>query len=469
MTAAVEDVKNVPINPEELANFLTEDLRADVANDPVKMATLLASYGEKFAAKYKETEAEKNAKFELQITEFLEKHDSQVGARFKPGQVAAGLRKERTNGLKGFDKGQIHNKKAPGAAFDADFGDDVQQFFRMAYARPEQMKDHAELIAMRQKHAQISNAASSTVPSDGGFLIPEILRTEIMQLALESSIVRQRATVIPMDSLKVPIPTVDETSRVSNIYGGIQFMWIAEGGPGVDTSAKFGQVTLDAKKLMGYAGIPNELWKDSPAFAAWFGQKFPGGWSWFEDISYLTGDGVSQPLGILNAPGAVKTTRSGGTGTATLSYDDVVKMYMRMYPSSVKNAEWVASFDVVPALMELTFTPSGGTTPVPVMLWQPNAAGVPTATILGRPITFTEKVPAFGTAGGGDLAFLDFSEYLIGDRQAMSLESSTEYLFGVDKTAFRVIGRVDGQPWLPSAITPHNGSANTLSTYVILD
>lgn len=458
MTAA----QTIPSNPDELANYLTDDIRADLANDPVKMAEFLDGYRDSFLAKHRDTDQEFKAALEIGLVDWAEKNGVETGKGFKPGRAVESI---RTGGLLGKrNKGQVYNASAPGAAFDKDFGGDVAKFLQMSHARIDSLRNRDELYAMRQKHADIMNAASSTVPSDGGFLIPEIFRSEIMQLALEDSIVRSRATVIPMESLKVLIPTVDETSRQSSIYGGVQFTWLSEGASGVDTSAKFGQVTLDAKKLMGFAGIPNELVKDAPAFAAWFGAKFPGAIGWFEDISMINdGDGTDKPLSILKGAGAVKVTRTTGSH---IVYADIVQMYSQMYPSSHKNAVWVASHDTFPELAKLSFSPNG-TSYVPVMLWQPNAVETPAATILGRPVIFTEKVPALGATG--DLMYVDFSEYLIGDRQAMSVESSTEYMFGTDKTAFKFIERVDGRPWVQSPITPHNGSANTLSPYVVLN
>jgi hypothetical protein len=49
----------------------------------------------------------------------------------------------------------------------------------------------------------------------------------------------------------------------------------------------------------------------------------------------------------------------------------------------------------------------------------------------------------------------------------MQMSTSTEFKFGNDKTAMRLIERVDGTPWVKSAITPRKG-ANTLSPFVKL-
>jgi hypothetical protein len=49
----------------------------------------------------------------------------------------------------------------------------------------------------------------------------------------------------------------------------------------------------------------------------------------------------------------------------------------------------------------------------------------------------------------------------------MTASSSTDWKFGNDQTAFRIIQRVDGRPWIKSAITPKNGG-NSLSPFVEL-
>jgi HK97 family phage major capsid protein len=98
-------------------------------------------------------------------------------------------------------------------------------------------------------------------------------------------------------------------------------------------------------------------------------------------------------------------------------------------------------------------------------IWLNNGVQGPPMTILGRPVIFTEKAPKIGDAG--DINLIDFGFYLIGDRQVMSAMSSPHYKFGNDMTAFRIIERVDGRPWLQSAITPKNNGAQ-LSAYVKL-
>jgi hypothetical protein len=156
-----------------------------------------------------------------------------------------------------------------------------------------------------------------------------------------------------------------------------------------------------------------------------------------------------------------------------------------MWPASLGNAVWICSPDALLALMQLAVTPLpttgitavGGVAP-PGWLTSDQAMGYPGGgngdgvnyRLMGRPLIVSEKMPsnATGTTNGG-LAFVDLDYYLLGDRQTMQIASSDEYLFANDQVAFRVIERLDGRFWLQSAITPENGSTNTLSPLVILN
>jgi len=108
---------------------------------------------------------------------------------------------------------------------------------------------------------------------------------------------------------------------------------------------------------------------------------------------------------------------------------------------------------------------SVGTGGAPVMLTNNGISDAMPMSIWGRPVIFTEKANTLGTAG--DISFVDLSYYLIGDRMQMQTSASEHYLFGNDKVAYRFIQRLDGRPWLNTAITPQN-AGNTLSPFVNL-
>lgn len=346
----------------------------------------------------------------------------------------------------------LYNKAALGAKVDGLF-DTSGEYFRAIW-RSNPDKNTPEMTA---KLEQLRNFGS-TVPSDGGFLIPETLRSELLSVALENAVVRPRARVVPMDTLRVPFPAIDSTSNVSSVHGGIVGYWTEEGAAMTESQARFSRVVLDAKKLTAFTKVPSELLADSLiSLSALIDQLFPEALAWFEDVAFLTGDGVGEPLGVLNGSAAISVSRTASGND--IEFTDVVNMYARMLPSSLSRAVWLASPSTFPSLAQLALTRGTDGIASPAM-WMTGgqAIGSPPMSLLGRPVIFTEKVPASGSAG--DLSFVDFGFYLLGDRQVMQAKQSEERYFETDEVAFRVIERVDGRPWLQSAITPQNNGSS---------
>lgn len=351
--------------------------------------------------------------------------------------------------------------KALGAKFKAeDYGDTLAQFLidisPKAYMTQE-LSDRREAL----KNA----AASSGEPASGGFLVPEAFRAELLQLSLESSVVRPRARIVPMETSRVIYPYIDDTSHASNVFGGVQGFWTPESGQMTDVAATFGRLALEAWKLTAFANVPNELIADSAvSFEAFIRSTFPQALAYFADVAFLSGNGAGQPLGILtDGNGArVSVAKEGGQAADTIVWENIVKMYARMLPQSLGSAVWVVSPDVFPELATMALSVGTGGGPV----WLNNGVGGPPATILGRPVVISEKVENLGDQG--DINFIDFGYYLVGDRQAMTVSSSEHFRFQNGETSFKFVERLDGRPWLQNALTPRNGGP-TLSPFVTLD
>lgn len=437
----------IPVNADELQEILNDPKRLkNIAEDPSDFKEFIQNYVNASLKNDRGVLDQVREQAEATAIDFLRKNGIDNLRNIDMTGVNSRAARKRS---------QLYNKDAIGAKYDdafKSFGDMLFNVRKAEYRSPE----------LSKKLESLKNDLSSVKPSDGGFLIPEVLRSEILQTALETAIVRSRAVVIPMDSLKVPIPSLDSTSNVSSIFGGIVGSWTEEGASLTESQPRFGRVVLEAHKLSLYTEVPNELVQDAiAAFNAFIDTMFPQAIAWFEDVAFFLGTGVGEPLGFMNAPARIQVTRAGG-GNA-IDWADVVGMYSRMLPQSINRAVWITSPDSLPSIFQLT---NGG---YPVFLGSGLATGGtdgPPMTLLGRPLLISEKAAASGSAG--DLNFVDFGMYLIGDRQAMSVRQSEEYRFQNDLTAFRVIERVDGRPWLASPITPKNGSANTLSPFIQL-
>ena len=315
----------------------------------------------------------------------------------------------------------------------------------------------------RQGVPEILKVFSEGVGAEGGFLVPEEFRAELLMMALETAVVRPRARVIPMGSLTLRMPAIRDTSHATSVFGGVQASWLGEAAS-VSTVREptFQQITLTARKLTGYTRASNEIAQDSAiSIEAIIGTLFPAAIAYFEDEAFINGTGAGQPLGIINADALISVAKETGQSATTLVYENLVKMFSRMMPQSMNRAVWVMHPDTFPQLAVLSLSVGTGGSAV----WLANAANGAPATILGRPIVFSEKCQTLGTAG--DIYFVDFGYYLIGDRMALQMASSPHVQFNTDETVWRFTQRVDGRPWITSALTPRYGT-NTMSPFVAL-
>jgi HK97 family phage major capsid protein len=456
----------IPTDPAEMEAFL---------NDRRKLSDVMAS-GQfpELIRTYVDQQKKADETLSAQVKEQVQATMAQF-LRDNPDAVA---RPPLTGGAHNFDspelrdssvrnsatarKQGLYSKNAVGWSVN-DLFDRPADMLRAMAPQRDGFRNGKELSEKLAKVQEVQNAFGTNVPADGGFLIPEVMRSDLLMLALESALIRPRATIIPMETQRTLIPAVDATSNVSTLFGGIQVFWVDEGTAPTESSAKFSQVVLDAKKLMAYCTAPNELVADASAFNAFLSTALPKAIAFEEDYRFMQGTGVGEPLGFVSCAGAVTASAVSGQGAGTIIADNLAAMFARMLPSSLMDAIWLCDIGAFPqlALMAVQGT-LGNSTPV----WMNNGViGAPPATIYGRPVYFTEKLPALGTTG--DIMFVDPSFYLIGDRQTMQASASTDFLFSSDRTAYKIIERVDGRPWVQSPITPKNGG-NTLSPFVQL-
>ncbi len=351
------------------------------------------------------------------------------------------------------------NDSAPGAGLNGKTGS-ISNFFQTALRQGSALSTEGR--ALRE---EIMNYTSNT-GEGGGFLIPEEWRSEIFSgPAIAEAVVRPRATVIPMNSNTLHFPAVDFSTEVGEILGGIVCYWMDEDGTIPDTSAMFAQIELVARRLAAAAVIPNDTLKDAGALDAWVRSMLPVAIREFEDRAYLKGNGVKKPLGALtNHPSMIVAGDESGQ-TSGITWNNVLAMFSRALPESYSRMVWVASPDTLPEIMTMALpVGTGGSA---VMVGPGNGDEPPAVTLLGRPIVWSRKAPAtLGTQG--DLSLADFKYYAIGDRQDVRLDTSEHAMFLQDKTVFKVIERVDGQPLLLNPLTPENGGP-TLSGFVQLE
>ena len=338
------------------------------------------------------------------------------------------------------------------------------------YAKQVFLKDTKGEVSDTMKKWIASKEATGmgeAIESDGGVLSPAMFSRQLLATPIEDAIVRPRAQFIPMESNSVEIPAIEASSHASSLYGGVLAYWVDEGTSGTASKPAFGKITLKLNKMLVLAYVTSELLEDSvisleTLLPTLFGRAI----AYQEDDKFLSGAGAGCPLGIYNSPAKISVTKETGQAATTIVTENILKMYSRMHPASVNSAIWVAHNDTFPELASLTIAVGTGGNSVGILREQV-IQGVPVFTLLGRPIMFTEKAATLGTVN--DIAFVDFSQYIIGGKSAggSTVNTSIHLKFDQDETAFKVRLRTDGQCWWKSALTPKNGS-NTVSPIVLL-
>lgn len=330
-----------------------------------------------------------------------------------------------------------------------------------SWADPDEPK-HTQQFNM-QSGFQEKATMIEGIGARGGFLVPTEYLPQLQALDPMINIVRTRATVIPMRRRTIQIPVLDQTSTTAgdgHWFGGVHAYWTEEQGTKTQSDPTFRQAQLTAHKLICYTRSSDELLDDSAIGLDAFLRGplgLTGAISWWEEYAFLQGTGAGQPLGVINAGATINVAASANPPAPATLFIDLVNMLEHFLPGA--RGVWVINQSHMSDLLTMN-GPAGNAS----YLWGNASAGQPN-TLLGWPVIWSEKLPAPGTAGSILLA--DFRYYLIGDRQATTVESTNIERFQYDETSWRAVHRVDGQPWLSTWFTLQDGTA-TVSPFVIL-
>jgi HK97 family phage major capsid protein len=302
----------------------------------------------------------------------------------------------------------------------------------------------------------------------GGYLIPPEFRSNLMLAVTQMNEILPRCTGVPMKSTMIKIPYVngfDESGAL--VYGGIQWKWLDELATKTETRPKFGQITLELKKIAGLAYASDEILEDSPmSMENILRNGFRDGLNFALNNVFIRGSGAGQPLGILNAPCLVSVAKEDGQLAATIMFENIVNMYSRIHDTS--GAIWLANQNTLPQLAAMSLAVGTGGAPV----WLPagGISGAPYDTLMGKPLIWSKHCSTLGTVG--DIILADWSQYLVGQKAGQGADgkydTSIHLKFDADQTCFRFVFRIDGQPWWPTYLTPPQATGSTLSPFVVL-
>jgi len=311
-----------------------------------------------------------------------------------------------------------------------------------------------------------ATGAGASTPTDGGYLIQKDVMTDLTDKSFggDEVLSRVRKFGCGPNSDGLTMNLVDETSRVSGSrWGGVQVYYGAEADAATATKPKFRQTKWELKDVIGLMYATNRLLADAGMLGTVFTEAFASEIRFFVGDAIINGVGGGQILGVLNSNALVSVAKETGQAAATIQFENINKMWSRMWARSRGNAVWLINQDCEPALDSMVVPV--GTGGVPVYLPAGGLSGSRLATLKGAPVIPTEFNPTLGTVG--DIMLVDPSQYLLIDKGGLQSDSSIHVRFVNNEQTFRFIYRVDGRPLWNNALTPAKGSA-TLSPFVAL-
>jgi HK97 family phage major capsid protein len=293
------------------------------------------------------------------------------------------------------------------------------------------------------------------VGSDGGYAAPPEVTSEVADAILGEETVfgRTDRQSVTRNSIVVPVDAAPP-------WAAPQPQWEGEGHPLATMKLVLNGEALKLHKMSVLIPVTNELYEDATGLGAYLRRAIPERFDFKLTDALLSGTGVGQILGVLNAGAKITQTKEGAQAAGTVAYANLTKMWNRLYGPSRKTAVWLIHPDAELAMQGLT-TPGGE----PVIVYPPDA---PYGYIFGRPAFVTEAAKAIGTEG--DIVLMDPRSYFSATRHPEGVKNdvSMHLWFDYDASALRFTMRVGGQPWISAPFQRRNGGT-TVSTIVTLE
>jgi HK97 family phage major capsid protein len=257
------------------------------------------------------------------------------------------------------------------------------------------------------KLAEAHRRAMTLTDAAGGFLVPFTLDpTIILTNAGSANPYRQVSTVKTI--------TTDTWNGVSS--AGVTAEWLGEASQAADASPTFAQPSITPKKAAAWVQGSFEVLADS-GFGAEVGPLLADAKDRLEATAFTTGNGTSQPKGVITAVSAVSGSVVNSATTDTYAVADVYAVEQALPPRYrlTGSPSWMANKAIINKTRQ--FDTAGGSS-----FWANLGMGQPEQ-LLGAPIYEASAMDGVINAAAENYSLLlgDFRNYYIVDRVGMTM------------------------------------------------
>lgn len=307
-------------------------------------------------------------------------------------------------------------------------------------------REGAVAVAESWGHSNLFAQQSGLNGPAGGFLIPEDVSGEIIELLRPASVVMSFGPrIVPMDNGNL---------TMNRINVGTTATYIGETQDAPATGVQFGQIKLSSKKLAALVPISNDLLQSASTQAdAIVRDDLVMSLATRMDLAFIRGSGTQfSPLGMRNQlTGTAFATSNVLAANATVNLvnvtSDLSRLELALLQANIPMTRpgWIMAPRTMMYLMNLR--DGNGNYAFPEM-----QGGL----LRGKPYRTTTNVPT--NLGGGsnesELYLADFAHVLVGEQNGIELAISTEAAyrdasnnlqasFSRDETVVRAIAKHD--------------------------
>ena len=261
-------------------------------------------------------------------------------------------------------------------------------------------------------------AMSEGSTSAGGFLVPTILSSQIVDMVRnQSRVLEAGATIVPMENRTLDVP---------KWVGDPTAAWHTENAAISPSDATLGKVTLTAQALASNVEVSWELLEDAPGVANELRDAFAAVFALRLDLAALYGSGTPpEPRGVKNTSG-INTASMGANGAALTNYDPLIDAVGRLQDNNEEPTGVVYAGRTARALAKLKDSQLQPLA-VPQFL-----ADIPRYSTGQVPVTLTQG----SSSVASDIFTADWRQLLVGVRTQLIIKPLVERYADNGQTGF---------------------------------
>jgi HK97 family phage major capsid protein len=281
-------------------------------------------------------------------------------------------------------------------------------FIKMMTRGPGVVLTDEERVAMLRYEEYRAQAEGAT--TQGGFAIPVFIDPSVILTDQETDNPFLNPGVCRQE-------TVNTNAWKGISAAGVSWSFDGESAETSDDSITLAQPSVTVFTARGFIPYTLEVGEDWPGFQAEMSRLLAAGYDELLVSKFTSGNGTTEPRGILTALVAQTTTEVTVTTDGAFGQEDVFKIWAALAQKYRRRASWMMSVGINNRIRQMGTATNAFAYTVDLT---EGRAGV----LQGRPVYENDYFADFtGTTGAASLAVLgDFQNYVVARRSGMNVE-----------------------------------------------